>query len=48
MSAAELSKKIKSVNMRAVQAIAQGVRKPSVEVAQEIAKALRVKLDDIL
>jgi len=47
LSAAEFSKKVPSVSKRTIQAIAQGARQPSIEAARLIAKALRVKIDEI-
>lgn len=44
MTAAQLAAKIKS-SPRNVQAIAQGVRKPSIEIAQKIAKVMGSKID---
>lgn len=48
VSALALSRIMKDVSARNVQAIAQGVRSPSLEVARKIARALKVKLDEIL
>lgn len=47
MSAAKLSEKITGVSARTVQAIVQGSRQPSIEVARKIAKTLKVKIDVI-
>lgn len=44
MTAVALAKKIGSAP-RNIQAIAQGVREPSIEVARKIAKALGTKVD---
>lgn len=47
MSAVQLSKKMKDVSARTIQAIAQGTREPSIETARKIAKALRTSVDVI-
>lgn len=45
MTAVDLAKRIGSISIRTIQAIAQGKRKPSMDTAKKIAKALRQKVD---
>lgn len=47
LSASEFAEGVKGVSKRTIQAIAQGVRKPSIDTARIIAKALKVKVDEI-
>lgn len=42
-----LATRVKNISVRTIQAIAAGTRKPSIEVAQRIAKALRSSVDEI-
>lgn len=47
MTAVQLAAKVKGISVRTIQAIAQGTRKPSIDTARKIAKALRKKVDVI-